>query len=188
MKFRGFISVDLNEYPKLIRFYDSLKQTNAPLKMVEVENIHSTMKFLGDVDALLVDKIADIMEQAVKDVEPFTARFEGTGAFPNTNYMKVIWIGMKNGEPLKNIAEFLNEELQSIGFRKEKRGFSPHITLARVKGSRNKEKVQQFLRENENTIFGEQLIDNIRLKKSILSPKGPTYSVVKEMKFGGVEE
>jgi 2'-5' RNA ligase len=167
MKFRGFISVDLNEHPKLIRFYDSLKQTNAPLKMVEVENIHLTMKF---------------------NIKPFTARFEGTGAFPNTNYMKVIWIGMKNGEPLKKIAEFLNEELQSIDFRKEKRGFSPHITLARVKGSRNKENIQQLLRENENTIFGEQLIDSIRLKKSVLSPKGPTYSVVKEMKFGGVEE
>ncbi len=188
MKFRGFISVDLNEHPKLLRFYSSLKQTNAPLRMVEVENIHLTMKFLGDMDALLIDKIAELMEQAVKDVKPFTARFEGTGAFPNTNYMKVIWIGMKNAEPLINIAEFLNEELQSIDFRKEKRGFSPHITLARVKGSRNKEKIQQLLRENENTIFGEQLIDNIRLKKSILSPKGPTYSVVKEMKFGGVEE
>lgn len=188
MKFRGFISVDLNKHPKLLEFSNSLKETHAPLKMVEVENIHLTMKFLGDVDDMLVDKITGIMENAVENVKPFTARFEGTGAFPNTNYMKVIWIGTKNAEPLINIAEFLDEELHSIGFKKEKRGFSPHITLARVKGRRNKEKIQQLLKENKNTIFGEQLVDNIRLRKSVLGPKGPTYSTVKEIKFGSVDE
>ncbi|UCE73704.1 MAG: RNA 2',3'-cyclic phosphodiesterase [Methanomassiliicoccales archaeon] len=185
MTFRAFISVDVEVQSKLEEFWEKLKGSNAPMKLVELENIHMTLKFLGDTDEKLIDDIAGVMALSVESTEPFTVELKGTGAFPNLNYMKVIWVGLENAEGLVDIAKTLNRELEKLGFQKEKKGFRPHVTLARVKGARNKNRVQEILREYEKETFSSQRVECIRLKKSVLSGKGPTYTTVKEVKFPG---
>jgi len=177
--------VDLSRHEKLEEFSRLLKETGGQLKLVDLGMLHLTLKFLGNTEEALVPRIVGIMRESVTNIEPFTIHLHGTGAFPNMNYMNVIWVGVVNSEKLAAMAEFLNEELASLGFEKERRKFSAHLTLARVKGSRNKDKVQNLLKAWEGETFGEERIENIRLKKSVLSPEGPQYSTVEEVKFPG---
>ena len=183
MTFRAFISVDVDTTQKLREFEERLRGCGAPLKLVDIENIHLTLQFLGDTDEKLTDDIASAMAASVKGIEPFTLELVGTGAFPNLNYMKVIWVGLRNAEVLGKIAETLENELVSLGFKREKRGFHPHITMARVKGKKNKERVRQVLKDYWGEKFGTQKVENIRLKKSVLSREGPTYTTVREIKI-----
>lgn len=183
MTFRAFISVDLEPQPKLIEFSESLKGSNAPLKLVNLDIIHMTLKFLGDTEEGLVDNIEGIMKQSIQDVKPFDVKLKGTGAFPNLNYMKVVWVGLEGAEPLITISKTLDREISKLGFKKEKRGFRPHVTIARVKGPRNKDVLADVINDYKDAEFGVKRVDCIRLKKSVLHREGPTYSTVKEVTF-----
>lgn len=184
MSFRAFIAADVEATPRLMDLKRSLGETGAQLKLVDLENIHLTLKFLGDTDESLVEEIAGIMRAAVEGVEPFTMEIRGTGVFPNPNYMKVLWVGLENAQPLVAMAKRIDSEVSRLGFKREKKGFHPHITVARVKGPRRKNQVQQILRDYQDEVFGTQEVDRIRLKKSVLSREGPTYSTVEEAVFG----
>ncbi len=162
----------------------ALRETGAFLKLVEPQNIHMTLKFLGNVAEEHVPRIKEMMVEAVKNIEPLNIQLVGAGAFPNLNRMRVIWIGTRGADRLVDVASYLEEELESLNFRREKRGFSPHITIARVKSPKNIGSLKRLLSEHKDEFFGEQLVESIRLKKSDLRPQGPIYSVVEEATFG----
>jgi len=169
---------------KMETFASDLKDTGAHLKLVNLASIHITLKFLGDTRDEHVSRIKEIMKEGARNIEPFKIELLGTGAFPNMNRIRVVWIGTKNAEKLGNMASYLEDELEPLGYRKEKRGFSSHITVARIKSAKNIEPVRALLKERRDELFGEQLIDRIILKKSELTPKGPIYTVVEEAMFG----
>ncbi len=179
--FRGFIAVEVASSRKLEEFSRAVKATHAPLKMVDLDNIHATLKFLGDTEEAHVPEIENIMKDAVSGISPFIINIKGSGAFPNLNRLSVVWAGMENAEPLGTIAEKLNAGLESLSFRPERRKFSPHITVARVKGGRNKEKLVETIQNYQDTEFAEVRVDRIILKKSVLTPQGPIYSDVVEV-------
>ena len=182
-KFRGFIAVDIGPFPKMIEFENYIKNTDADVKLVEPKNIHITLKFLGDTDENLIDKIEEIMKKSVEKIKPFEIELKGSGVFPNNNYIRVIWIGINNFENLKTISYRIDEQLSKLGFEKEKRDFSAHLTLARVKSLKNKDKLLQIIEKYKETDFIKINVDTIRLKKSELTPKGPIYTIVREVKL-----
>jgi len=183
MKFRAFIAVDVGPLPALLELADKLRAARADIKLVEPENIHVTLKFLGDTEEDLVEEIHRHMSESVKDVEPFTLRLEKMGAFPGLNYMRVVWVGMEGAEPLVQIARSLNSALKPLGFRSDKKGFKPHLTVARVRSPRNINELRQAIEAHMENPFGEVQVDRIVLKKSVLSSQGPTYSDVREVVF-----
>jgi 2'-5' RNA ligase len=185
MVFRAFISVDVDATPKLMEFSEKLRGSGAQLKVVNLKIVHLTLKFLGDTEEALIDDIEKAITLSVQGIEPFTIDMRSTGAFPNLNYMKVIWVGLENADPLVNIAKTLNNELSRFGFKREKKGFRPHITIARVRGPKNKHALVDILKEYQDEDFGSQRVESIRLKKSVLSREGPTYSTIKDVKFSG---
>jgi len=182
-KFRGFIAIDISSFPKLIQFENEIKNTGASVKLVEPENIHITLKFLGDAEEELIDSIEEIMKDAVKENDPFEVQLQGAGVFPNQNYVKVMWIGIRNGEKIGDIASKIDEKTADLGFQMEKRGFSAHLTIARVKSAKNKEKLLQIIEKYKDIEFGSFKVDSIKLKKSELTPKGPIYTTLKEAKL-----
>lgn len=182
-QFRGFIAIDIGACPKLIEFEKEIKKTGADVKLVEPENVHITLKFLGDTEETLVDEIYGIMNNAVKEINPFNIQLKGTGVFPNQNYIKIIWVGIEHANQIASIAHELDEHLSKLGFNKEKREFSPHLTIARVKTSRNKEKLPQIIERYRDIEFADIKVDLIKLKKSDLTPKGPIYTTLKEVKI-----
>ena len=183
MSFRAFISVDLDHNPLIENFSKALQGTGARLKAVRMEQIHMTLKFLGPTDEGLVPKIESIMKEAVTGVKPFEIGFKGTGAFPNMNYIKVVWIGLVNSDPLADVSRFLNDEMAPLGFKREARGFSPHMTVGRLKGSEGKETIQEILSKTKTADFGAQMVDRMKLKKSVLETTGPTYTTIAEVPF-----
>ena len=183
MQFRGFIAVDIDAFPKLLEFEKEIKETGANVKLVEPENVHITLKFLGDTDESRIDEIDKIMKDAVKEIDPFNIQLEGAGVFPNQNYIKVIWIGIEQGEPIGLIARKIDEPLSKIGFKKEKRGFSPHLTIARVKSANGKDGILHVIEKYRDVQFVDIRVDSIKLKKSDLTPKGPIYTTLIDVKL-----
>ncbi|OGS51342.1 MAG: 2'-5' RNA ligase [Euryarchaeota archaeon RBG_16_68_12] len=158
-----------------------LRASGAPLKLVQLEQVHLTLKFLGDTEEALVPRIVDAMRRSVAGVAPFTVRVAGTGAFPDLRRIRVLWVGLEGGEPLVGIARRLESETEPLGYPREGRDFSPHVTLARVKGGGNLDRARQVLEAHANDAYGEFPVDRIRLKKSVLTPQGPIYSTVEEV-------
>ena len=182
-KIRAFIAIDIKTFPKLTQLEQELKQTKANIKLVEPENIHITLKFLGDTDENLIEEINTIIEESVKKTKPFEIQLKNTGVFPNQNYIKVIWIGIHNSEKIAEISQQIDEQLFDLGFEQEKRPFSPHLTIARVKSAENKDQLLNIINKYQDLTFQEIKVESIKLKKSQLTPKGPIYTTLKEIKL-----
>lgn len=178
MAFRAFIAVEMGRHSELESFSRAVESTGAHLKMVNLKNLHVTLKFLGDVDEALVPEIRGAMESAVDGQSPFQLRLRGAGAFPNLGRISVVWAGLEDAGPLVDIAGKLDAGLSGLGFRKERRPFSPHVTVARVKSGKNRDAVADVIRGHEGAEFGTVDVDRIILKKSVLTPRGPIYSDV----------
>jgi 2'-5' RNA ligase len=176
--FRGFIAVEVPVTDQIKNFQHDINQTEANVKLVEPENIHITLKFLGDIPVNQIDMIESIMHDAVFSVKKHKITLESTGVFPNENFIKVIWIGIKGTDQLSMIADVLNQKCTKIGVKKDKRGFSAHLTIGRMKSARGKEQIVDILRSYEDTLFAEIPVDSIHLKKSTLTPDGPIYETL----------
>jgi RNA 2',3'-cyclic 3'-phosphodiesterase len=178
LSFRAFISADIEPCGSLVALLDQLRQARADLKVVKAANRHVTLKFLGDTDEGAVDQITDRMRGSVEGIGPFTVRLEGIGAFPSMSNIRVVWIGMNDGRPLAEMAARLDRSLEVMGLERDRKGFKPHLTVARARSERGLEAVQELIATNPATDFGEYRIDRISLKKSVLTPKGPLYTNV----------
>ena len=182
-KFRGFIAIDIPASQRIIELSNQIKKSGADIKLVELENIHITLKFLGDTEEQYIDKIEEMIKKSVEGIESFEIKLIGAGVFPNSSYIKVMWIGIKDNGELSKISSNINEKLTELGFEKEKRGFSPHLTIARVRSARNKEKLIEIVEKYREIEFTTVKVDSIELKKSELTPKGPSYTTLKEVKL-----
>jgi len=179
---RSFLAFDIESDTVLNRLASAqrlLLQTGADVKLVEPENIHVTIRFLGNITPATAENIFEEMKRV--QFSPFIVQIKGLGAFPNPRYSRVIWAGITQGaDQLKSIFSQLEPKLQGLGFTPDPKGFSPHLTIARVRSGRNKQQLAEFITENANYEFGDINAKCLRLKKSTLTPKGPIYSTLKE--------
>ncbi|MEM0021140.1 MAG: RNA 2',3'-cyclic phosphodiesterase [Fervidicoccaceae archaeon] len=175
---RVFIAVEVKNpalINKLIEIERSIEYLGVPIKMVEPENLHITLVFIGEVEEDIVEEIKSAISEVVSP--PISAQLVGMGAFPTIHSPRVVWVGIKRGSQeivqlQKKVESALREH--RISFEKE-RNFVPHLTLGRVKGKRNIEKLASFIEKNADMVFGDEEFNEIKLKESILTPKGPIY-------------
>ncbi len=179
---RSFIAFDIDSGAVLERIRDVqglLVKTGADLKLVKPQNIHVTLRFLGNITPSMVEKVFDEMKKV--QFTPFNIKICGVGAFPHLRYPRVLWAGITEGaNQLRDIFNQLEPRLQSLGFKADPKGFSPHLTIARVKSGRNKLELAKFVNENLNYEFGIVRAECLRLKRSELTPQGPIYSTLRE--------
>ncbi|MGC9308778.1 MAG: RNA 2',3'-cyclic phosphodiesterase [Thermoplasmatota archaeon] len=175
---RLFTAIDIGARQSLVELEQRLDETGANLKLVEPENIHVTLKFLGDTDEAKIPGIVEALQTVAGEMKPYQAALQGVGVFPHLDYIKVIWIGVDDDGQTKQIAERLDDELAGQEFRKEKHEFTPHATIARMKGARGKDAVRRLVEEHTATGFGELSVTGIELKKSELRPEGPVYTTL----------
>ena len=180
---RTFIAFDINNPSVLQKFtevQDSLVRTGADLRIVDPQNIHMTMRFLGDVSVGRIDSIHECMKKT--DFSAFTCEIHGVGVFPHIGHPRVVWAGISKGsDELKKIADQLENGLRQLGFRPDPKGFSPHLTLARIRTGRNKAELAHLIQQMEGYEFGTVKADCLKLKKSVLTPKGPIYSTLRDV-------
>ncbi len=180
---RSFLAFDIEDQKILRRLAEvqgMLANSGADLKMVKPQNIHITIRFLGDIHPPIIDSIYEEMKKI--SYNPFTVELVGLGAFPKLNYPRIVWVGIKKGaNELKDVFGQLEPRLRGLGFYSDTKGFNPHLTIVRVKTGRNKVRLAELVRELENYEFGTIKAECLRLKKSDLTPRGPVYTNLREV-------
>ena len=178
---RAFIAVPLPEElrEKVQTLQERIEMTDADIKFVGPDELHYNLKFLGEITAEQTEQLKALLNGVASQFEPFNLHAAGFGAFPSKSYARVVWIGAKAGsQELKAMVELLDLKLGEMGFKKEERPFEPHLTVGRVRSSRNKPELLVLLRELENLDIGAFEVRNIVLFESKLGPQGPTYNPV----------
>ncbi|MDD5595055.1 MAG: RNA 2',3'-cyclic phosphodiesterase [Candidatus Omnitrophica bacterium] len=182
---RTFIAIELPKQVKdaLAELKNQLESSQADVKWVATQNIHLTLKFLGERDEKKIEKILQILDEVAKENQPYEINLISLGSFPNPNYPRVVWAGIDQGATqTKKIAQGLEEKIAKVGIPKEKREFSSHITIGRVKSNLNREKLIQGLDNSKSYLVGKNLrflVTQLVLFKSTLTPKGPVYEILK---------
>ena len=169
---RLFIAVDLP---------DTIKQNLEAMffgipgaRWVAPDQIHLTVRFIGDVDGALFHDIKNVLEEI--SIPPFDLRMKGMGHFPPRGTPRVIWAGIERSEPLQLLRKKIDGALIKIRVEPENRKFSPHITLARLKNS-PQHKVGNFLAGNNMFRQEPFQVEDFKLYSSVLSPKGAIHKV-----------
>ncbi len=182
-KIRSFIAIDVEESlrPKIAEIQDTIAQTNAKIRFVKPENVHYTLKFLGNISTQDVDEIFELLKTI--PFKSFILEIGDVGCFPNLRRPRVIWMGTgKGSEEISLIANNIVSKLKNLGFKPEKKKFVPHLTIGRVKFVKNRQALAKRLTELTGVEIGTMNVETIRLKKSQLTPEGPIYSTLKEVK------
>jgi len=172
---RAFLGISISDELKHKILEIQKKFSDFDIKFVEPENLHFNLKFFREISDEQVEGLKKILEEITEKFEPFEIEIKGLGVFPNKNYIRVIWMGVKEGfNAMTSLAEVIQDSIESIGFFREEK-FVPHLTLGRVRTARNKEELKSLIEELENIEIGRMKVEEIKLFKSKLTPKGPIY-------------
>jgi len=166
------VAIEVNNKDVLNAIHKIQTELNIKAKPVEPHNMHFTVQFLGEVPEEMVRKISS--ELSSLEFTPFSVSFVGVGVFPKSSSPRVIWIGTNEGVgELEKLAEMIHMKLSQLGFQPDKK-FKPHVTIFRVK--KKIENVSNELQKFSTHSFGKQVISEVKLKKSELTPNGPIYT------------
>jgi 2'-5' RNA ligase len=182
-KIRAFIAIELPDSIKslLDQVQQELKSLRLKARWVRSENIHLTLKFLGDIDAGEIDNIGGAMAGTAADSVPLALNIGGIGFFPGIKRPRVVWIGLGGEIPnLLNLQRNLEDRLAAVGFAKEKRSFKAHLTLGRMRQAANPDTVRRILKEYIEIGDHQFTADRITLFKSVLKPSGAVYSPLRQ--------
>ncbi|MBD6956177.1 MAG: RNA 2',3'-cyclic phosphodiesterase [Thermoplasmata archaeon] len=166
---RLFTGIKINAGDEIIEMQRYFKNRYR-MKAVEVENMHITLKFIGEVDDREVEKIDSILSGIY--FNGFNIKLRGAGAFPDERRARVIWIGIISDDLLK-LGREVSEKLSMYNDEK----FSPHLTIGRLKDITN---ISEDLKKYRERDFGEFYVDHFSLYKSTLTPNGPVYDEIKK--------
>jgi len=184
---RTFIAINLPDSvrERIAEFQAKLKQDRADVKWVRPESIHITLKFLGDVEEEKMDGVAQAVQRSVEGMSAFTVSVEGTGTFPNDRRPRVLWVGVEEGaEKLADLAMNLDRELSGLGFEGEKRKYSAHLTIGRVRSLNRMDGTVESMRALgfEGEAFE---VRDVVVMKSDLQPTGAVYTALRRINLQG---
>ncbi|MBU05158.1 MAG: RNA 2',3'-cyclic phosphodiesterase [Dehalococcoidales bacterium] len=182
---RSFIAIELPDKVRqgLSRLVAQLKyrQPNG-IKWVDPTGIHLTLKFLGNITSGRISEITGAMTEASREIPPFSLEIKDLGVFPNLNRVQVAWIGV-GGETdkLVRLQQRLESNLKILGFPPEKRGFAPHLTLARVRreaSSQDRQELGRLIAVTKPDPIGRFTVGTASLMQSQLSREGAVYTQI----------
>lgn len=183
---RTFIAIEIpgNVIFKIRELQEGIKVYGLKIRWVRSENIHLTLKFLGDVEAVKIGEIAEAISKTVKGYTPISLKAKGVGVFPSIKRPRVLWVGLTGQlEVLLKLQKTLDENLKLLGFPGEKRPFKGHLTMGRIKERIDVKKfgdaLMAFRRFESETFTAGQLV----LYKSELKPLGAVYTRLAEASF-----
>lgn len=175
---RTFICVELPEdlTKKIGDIQAQLKPYSAGISWVRPHNIHLTLKFLGDVEEPRLPDIAHAMEEIAAQHAPFTVIPDGQGVFPHAKNPRVFWLGIREATgTLIQLQQAIEDRLEAIGFAKEKRAFTPHLTIGRVRPYRKPKELTAAFMALAFTADPFE-VDHITIMRSDLKPTGAVYT------------
>ena len=182
---RSFIAMDFPDeiLAQLEKTAIALKKRlpNFPVRWVPTNNIHLTIRFLGNVSKSNIEILKNILENQAKNFEPFEVSVGGLGAFPSKHKPKVLWVGLETNDDMIELKNNIDAEVARLGYAREKRGFSPHLTLGRISRNANLNEIIEIgdiISKTKVGFLGATRINQIHLYQSILKPSGAVYSKI----------
>lgn len=176
---RAFVAVEMSEPIRraLAGLIEQLQQFHAPVKWVSAENIHLTLKFLGNVPDAAVPQVTDMLIHCCRNVARFQLEIAGVGAFPNLARPRVLFARASDHPPtLAPLARDLNRRMTRAGVPRETRPFKSHLTLGRVRRPQPAPDMAEKLTQLADRPFGAMTVDRVVLMESRLTPTGPIYT------------
>lgn len=189
---RSFIAIELPVAVKqeLTTLEDILKKRCPQVvRWVDPQNIHVTLKFLGDVDSDRVDEINMAIDEATQGMSPFHLELKDLGVFPNLNRVNIIWVDAKGElDKLTNLQKQIESNMEQLGFAHEDRDFTPHLTLGRVRdyaSPDDRKKIGQVLSQTAFASAQVITVNCVNLMKSQLTNTGAIYTRLYASMFKG---
>lgn len=187
-KIRLFLAVNLPGELKnrLGVLQERFKKLNVNVKWVEVQNLHLTIKFLGEVNTSLVSAINKAVQGAASGMEHVALSFQGMGFFPEKKKPRILWVGVDGDvDALRELHRKVQQSLFPLGFPPDSRRFSPHLTIGRLRSLRGStalvEEIERVNAKKEK--FGIVSVKSIDLMQSRLTRSGPIYTVLESFEF-----
>ncbi len=164
-----------------------LRSSDDHMKWVDLENMHWTLQFLGDVGDVEVAEVCHRVAQIAEQHKPFPLVASGLGAFPSIDRPRAVWLGAEQGaDGLCTLQDAVEEGMADLGFRGERRRYIPHITLGRIgRGSHGSAELSQQVDTMANFDGGTMVVDQVRVYGSEMERKGPTYHVLSRASLSG---
>jgi 2'-5' RNA ligase len=179
---RVFIGVDVGEEIRgnAADLQQSLARGGAAVKWATPESMHVTLLFLGEVDDRELHAICRAVQDVAAAEPPFTLRVSGVGAFPNNRHPKILWAGVaEGGESLRRLYDDLETKMLDLGcYRKEERGYTPHLTLGRVRGESDAHALAPEIAKRLGWDGGRVAVEEVLVYSSVLERDGPVYTVL----------
>ena len=185
---RAFVAVRMNEQVEdsVAKTIDELRHPDDGVRWVPRANLHITLKFLGPaVDSHRLQQLTAGLRQLATKTAPFEVAATGIGAFPNLEHPRAIWVGLHSVESgaLAALAARLETVAAEYGFEREKRRWSGHLTIGRVRGDSIEDKTRDALNAVRERKFGVSKIESITLYRSHLGPDGASYEALATFLF-----
>jgi RNA 2',3'-cyclic 3'-phosphodiesterase len=180
---RTFIAIDLSPDIKssLAGLVDRLAPLSGEVKWVRQDSMHLTLKFLGETDERRVGEVESLLSSVVPKYGPISLTVNGTGGFPpGSRTPRVLWAGVQAAPSLSLLQEEIEAGCETLGFARETRPFSPHLTLGRVKSPTGLAPVLQEFEKSREAAFGEMSVLRLTFFQSKLKPSGAEYSIIRE--------
>ena len=184
---RTFVAITLHGslHNTLSEIVSKLSSANAKVKWVKPENVHLTLKFLGNVEEERLPEVFSACERAAEGVSPIDLEMRALGCFPDTKSPRIVWLGIERGvEAVKRLQERVENEFTAVGFSREEKAFKAHLTIGRVKGKQGMSRLCRLLEEERNIFVGVMHAEKISVMKSKTLPAGPVYSEMKAIPLG----
>ena len=184
---RTFIAFELPEQivGAISQIQEGLKKSGLKMKWVKPENIHLTLKFLGNIKTSDVEKVDRAMTRSSRGVDPISLAVKGMGVFPDLRRPRVLWVGITGGvNSILTLHSAIEENLESIGFPKENRPFKGHLTVGRVKARIDSKILADAMKAFETFESESFIADHLILFQSELRPTGAVYTKLKTQSLG----
>ena len=182
---RLFVAIKIKPEDQLSFAYRKIKDDLLAdnIKWVNENNLHITLKFLGDTPDKDVPLIARNLKKSMEGTGRFDFRIEGFGYFGNSRFPRVLWLGIEDGGQLQQLYTQINKGLENFGSPEKSLVFKPHLTIGRIKEFKNMTKLFELEAEFTGEIFQTAPVNEIILYESFLKPTGPVYKVVEKFEL-----
>jgi RNA 2',3'-cyclic 3'-phosphodiesterase len=167
----------------IVEMISALREQPNGIRWVRPANLHLTLRFLGNaVDRAVVLKLDEILAGLAGQTSPFMLHARGTGAFPNLDRPRTIWIGLASGE-LMRLARQIEDAAVQVGLAPEARSYTPHLTIGRVRDLRRWQRLRQALAQSSTQDFGSTLVSEMTLYRSIVGGEASRYEALARYPF-----
>lgn len=182
---RLFAAIKINPSEEFVQTYYNLKTNlrNDKIKWVDINNIHITLKFLGETQEDRIPEIAKKLKAIAENHSKLTLHIKDTNIFGSSYKPRVIWFGIEENEKLLTLAADVLNKMDDIGFKQDRQNFVPHLSIARIKFIDDKNRFQQVIDKYKFTDIQKQEVSGFNLYESILKPQGPEYKVIERFKL-----